>query len=175
MSMSLGVSYMPLTVDHIDIFLHKNNTDSSSIYLASGTINGGTGTITLNTSEPANYITIIAYASGGMSNGVIHRALKSSDSFTTAGTVVYVAYNCTIPSADPTYTAPTARSLTYNGSAQTLVNSGSVTSGGTMEYAIGSSNTSAPTSGWSTTAPTETNVGTYYVWWRINETDKSAC
>ncbi len=171
MSMSLGVSYMPLTVDHIDIFLHKNNTDSSSIYLASGTINGGTGTITLNTSEPANYITIIAYASGGMSNGVIHRALKSSDSFTTAGTVVYVAYNCTIPSADPTYTAPTARSLTYNGSAQTLVNSGSVTSGGTMEYAIGSSNTSAPTSGWSTTAPTETNVGTYYVWWRINETD----
>ena len=80
----------------------------------------------------------------------------------------YYFYRTNI-SVNPTYTAPTAKTMTYTGSSQTLVNTGSVSAGGTMEYALGTSDSSAPTSGWSTTAPTGTDAGTYYVWWRINE------
>ena len=61
--------------------------------------------------------------------------------------------------------APTAISpLTYSGSAQALVNAGSAT-GGTLKYAIGTS--SAATGSYSTSIPTETNAGTYYVWYYI--------
>ncbi|MBR1597552.1 MAG: hypothetical protein IJ661_01410 [Lachnospiraceae bacterium] len=70
---------------------------------------------------------------------------------------------------DQAYTATTAKTMTYNGSYQELVNSDSVTTGGTMEYVCGSNNTTAPTSGWSTTVPTRMTAGNYYVWWRIKE------
>ena len=155
------------TVDHIDISIHKDNSNSG-VYLASGRINGSTGTVTFNVNEPANYITIIVYASGGISNGVILRPIRSSDDFTTAGTMAHVKYNATIPSVNPTYTAPTSKTMQYNGSAQDLVNAGSVSAGGSMDYAIGTSATTAPSSGWSASVPTDTNVGTYYVWYRIN-------
>ena len=59
----------------------------------------------------------------------------------------------------PTYTAPTAKTLTYTGSAQALLNAGS-TSDGTIQY---SSNGTS----WSTTIPTGTNAGNYTVYWKI--------
>ena len=62
-------------------------------------------------------------------------------------------------------TAPTARSLTYSGSAQVLVNAGSAV-GGTMQYALGTSAFSAPSSGWSASVPNGTDTGTYNVWYR---------
>ena len=71
--------------------------------------------------------------------------------------------------------APTAKSgLVYNGSAQTLVNSGSG-SGGTMYYKVTTSNSRpSDTNGFSTTA-TATDAGTYYVWYYVggdsNHTD----
>ncbi len=76
-----------------------------------------------------------------------------------------------ITSVDPTYTAPVEKNVTYDGSAQTLISAGSVTEGGTMEYASGENGSSAPDSGWSTSIPTSTNAGTYYIWWRINEAE----
>lgn len=57
------------------------------------------------------------------------------------------------------YTAPSARSLTYNGGAQNLINAGS-TSDGTMQYSTNGSS-------WSTTIPTGTTAGNYTVYWRI--------
>ena len=64
-------------------------------------------------------------------------------------------------------TAPEANTLTYTGSAQTLVTQG-VAANGTMVYATGTS--SAPTSGWSATRPTATNAGDYYVWYKAQGT-----
>ena len=65
-----------------------------------------------------------------------------------------------IAKANPTYTAPTAKSgLTYNGSAQVLINTGTV-NGGTFQYKVGSGS-------WSSSAPTGTNAGTYAVSWQI--------
>ena len=79
----------------------------------------------------------------------------------------------TVTAQTPTYTPPTANTLTYNGTsgdngtAQALVTGGSVTggTGAEMQYAIGTS--SAPTGSYSTTIPTQTDAGTYYVWYKV--------
>lgn len=67
-------------------------------------------------------------------------------------------------------TAPTAKSLTYSGSAQALVNAGTP-SGGTMQYSTSQSGT------YSTTIPTGTSAGNYTVWYKVvgdsNHTDKN--
>ncbi len=66
----------------------------------------------------------------------------------------------TIAKANPTVTAPTAKSgLKYTGSAQALVNAGSTT-GGTMQYKVGSGS-------WGTSIPTGTDVGTYTVYYQV--------
>ena len=72
-----------------------------------------------------------------------------------------------------TVTAPTVKSDTirYTGSAQALLSgNGSCTTGGTMYYYCSTSSTAptvsgAPGTGWSTTAPSKTDVGTYYIWY----------
>ena len=62
-------------------------------------------------------------------------------------------------------TAPTAKTLTYNGQAQELVNAG-VAEGGKMQYALGKDATTMPKDGWSTEIPAGTEIGTYYVWYK---------
>ena len=70
---------------------------------------------------------------------------------------------------------PTAKTLTYNGQAQDLVNAGEAT-GGTMYYTLGEDATTEPdfdgTSDasdkkWSTSIPTAIKSGTYYVWYKV--------
>ncbi len=61
-------------------------------------------------------------------------------------------------------TAPTAKELTWTGSAQALLNAGSAVNG-TLVYAAGSSADSAPVSGWSKNIPTATDAGIHYVWY----------
>lgn len=67
----------------------------------------------------------------------------------------------TINKADATIaTAPTAKELTYNGTAQELINAGS-TNDGEMQYKLSTETT------WSTNIPTATNQGTYTVNYRV--------
>ncbi|MBQ8627182.1 MAG: hypothetical protein IJ419_13620 [Agathobacter sp.] len=66
-----------------------------------------------------------------------------------------------ITTATVSITAPTAKTLTYNGSAQTLINAGA-TSGGTMKYSTTENGT------YTTTLPTGTNAGTYTVWYYVD-------
>ncbi|SEK35195.1 Leucine rich repeat-containing protein [Butyrivibrio sp. ob235] len=104
-------------------------------------------------------------------------ARTSDTEITVSGTPTGVA-NITIPDAmlsKPTVTkGPTAKSLTYTGTAQELVTAGEAT-GGTMQYAIGTDAITAPTTGYTTSIPTATNAGTYYVWYKVvgddNHTD----
>lgn len=64
-------------------------------------------------------------------------------------------------------TAPVASTgLAANGSAHALLTSGGASSTGTMQYALWTNSTTAPTSGWNTTIPTGTTAGTYYVWYK---------
>ena len=69
----------------------------------------------------------------------------------------YKTFN--IVKATPTVTAPTGKSLTYNGSAQALVNAGSTTAG-TLQYS-----TDGQTYG--TSVPSATNAGTYTIYYRV--------
>ena len=64
-------------------------------------------------------------------------------------------------------TAPTAKDLTYTGSAQELVNAGA-TNDGTLYYAVTTGN-AAPTddSLYTESIPTATEAGTYYVWYKV--------
>ncbi len=79
--------------------------------------------------------------------------------------ITYVNGSLVINKANPSYTAPTAKSLTYNGTtntngtAQACLNAGS-TSHGTIQY-------SSDNSSWSTTIPTLTNAGSATVYWRL--------
>ena len=61
--------------------------------------------------------------------------------------------------------APTAKTLTYTGSAQELVDAGEADPG-TMQYALGEDETTAPAADWTKGIPTGTEVKTYYVWYK---------
>ena len=63
-------------------------------------------------------------------------------------------------------TAPEAKALIYTGSALELVTAGEA-DGGTMNYAVSTNSATAPSTGWSTSIPTATNAGTYYVWYKV--------
>ncbi|MCR5587024.1 MAG: hypothetical protein K6F77_05785, partial [Lachnospiraceae bacterium] len=64
-------------------------------------------------------------------------------------------------------TAPTANeNLVFNSSAQPLVNAGSVV-GGTMYYAVTTENNAPDESLYTTSIPTATTAGTYYVWYKV--------
>lgn len=91
---------------------------------------------------------------------------KVGGSYDVSGSVTF-----TIEKANPAYTAPSAKSgLVYTGSAQDLINAGS-TNDGTIQY-------SSDNSTWSTNIPSETNAGTYTLYWRLigdsNHTDVSS-
>ncbi len=62
----------------------------------------------------------------------------------------------------PEITAPTAKTLTYNGTAQQLITAGSAVNG-TMLYALG--NVNEATQDYSPSIPEGINAGTYYVWY----------
>ena len=73
----------------------------------------------------------------------------------------------TIKKIDVTVTAPTTNSLTYTGNPQALVEAGS-TEDGTMMYALGDSESSAPgEDAFSANIPTGTDARTYYVWYYV--------
>ena len=62
---------------------------------------------------------------------------------------------------------PTAKTLTYTGSAQALVTAGS-TEDGKIVYALGTNKDTAPAEdAYSDTVPTGKDAGTYYVWYKV--------
>lgn len=73
----------------------------------------------------------------------------------------------TVKKAAPAVTAPTAKTLTFTGSAQELVNAGS-TEDGKLYYAVTTEKT-APTDDnlYTTSIPSKTDAGTYYVWYKV--------
>lgn len=75
------------------------------------------------------------------------------------GTITQKSVPWRIAKANPTVTAPTAKTLTYNGSDQALVNAGS-TDGGTMQYSTDGTT-------WSGSVPSGHNAGSYAVRYRV--------
>lgn len=85
---------------------------------------------------------------------------------------VYVTYTISKLEAS-IVTAPSivSSAMTYNGSARTLVNAGTATSGGTIEYYVSTSSTTPTGGSWSSSVPSRTNAGTYYIWYRLPNND----
>ncbi len=140
-----------------------------------GTYDGQEHGITVNISNPTSGATV----KYGTTEGTYD--LNTAPTYTNAGTytvyykITAAGYNSETGSAKVTInkassyitTAPVAISgLTATGQAQVLITSG-ISSGGTMQYALGTSETSAPDSGWSTTLPGATDAGDYYVWYKV--------
>ncbi|GEM_PF-5608280 len=82
-------------------------------------------------------------------------------------------YYITLSPNDPSYNAPTAKSLIYTGKPQVLANAATSVSGCAVKYSTNNSN-------WSTSVPQGTNAGKYTVYYKVehsnyfNNLDKTA-
>ena len=86
----------------------------------------------------------------------------STDTEITAATTY--TYTYAAKEASVVTKAPEAKTLTYNGSAQELVTAGTAT-GGEMQYALGTA--TEATQPYTTSIPTATEAGIYYVWYKV--------
>ncbi len=107
----------------------------------------GTLTADLSNCRPGDTITIPVKITAGNYDCVLSVVISISDL------------------ANPVYVAPEANTLTYNGSSQALVTSGSVTTGGELQFST-DGNT------WSASVPTGIDAAAYTVYYRVTETDK---
>ena len=74
--------------------------------------------------------------------------------------ITFESGTLTVTTATATVTAPTAKTLTYTGDEQALVDKGSTT-GGTMLYSLDGTN-------YSDAIPTGTDAGSYTVWYKVD-------
>ena len=141
------------------------------------------GTVTTDVTDDKAFVGDTVTVTATADSGYILKTLKYNDgtdhditntkSFIMPEADVTITAEFIVKPASIVTTAPTAKSLTYNGTDQVLVSQGSA-SGGTMNYAVGSSSTTAPVSGWSTSIPNGKNAGTYYVWYKsVGDSDHS--
>ena len=120
---------------------------------------------------------------GSTNNGTMEYKLGSSGSWSTSrptatNASTYTVYYRVVPTSDNYYgadgnisstinkrsalkSAPTSKSLTYDGSSKQLCGAGSTYSG-TMEYSLNNST-------WSTSIPTGSSVQTYTIYYRITQ------
>ena len=124
--------------------------------ITAGSTTGGTMKYKLNN---GNWGTSIPEATNAK-NYTLYYKVEGNDEYED---VESAELTVSIAQATNTITAPTARTLTYDGTAQTLLNAGSATFG-TMEYATD------PEGPYSTTIPSRTDAtpnSSYLVWYRV--------
>ncbi|MCR4903842.1 MAG: fibronectin type III domain-containing protein, partial [Butyrivibrio sp.] len=154
--------------------VHLSNIAATAIGYT-GTYDGQQHGITVNISNPTSGATVKYGTTEGTYDLNTAPTYKNAGTYTVYYKITAAGYNSETGSAKVTInkatasvtTAPTAVSgLTSTGQAQVLITSGT-SSGGTMQYTLGTSETSAPDSGWSTTLPGATDAGDYYVWYKV--------
>ena len=96
----------------------------------------------------------------GSMNGWQYRCVVKNDK----GEVYSEAATLTVNKLTPTVNPPTTKSLTFNNTAQELINAGS-TKGGELQYSLSEKD------GYSTTIPKGTNAGDYTVYYKVVEDD----
>ena len=144
-------------------FSERITYDGESHYLvtAAGSSNYGPGTIEFSTDGQTTWSTTRPSKSTYGKYTIYYRA--KGDSNHLAGDVKSEVVEIYLNQAQVTK-EPSAKTLTYNGNNQTLINTGTCV-GGTMKYKVGSSGT------YSSTAPTGQNAGSYTVYWYVDGTD----
>ena len=139
-------------------------------------ISVGTSQITTSGLVSGHYVNSVSLAQSTTSvtsNGTITPSAAtildgSNNTVTSNYSISYQTGNLTINSTIASVSiAPSAKSLTYSGSAKTLANAGQA-NGGTMYYQMTTTNSKpSGTSGFTSSIPTATNAGTYYVWYYV--------
>ena len=141
---------------------HNNSSNTCSIAKAKTATTGSCSSLTYNESSRtlASGGSYVSYSNNTATNAGSYTVTVTSDSnhLFSDGTASKTL-TCSIAKAAGSVTAPTAKTLTYNGSAQSLINAGSSTTG-TIQYKLEGGS-------YSTTIPTATNVGTYTVYYRV--------
>lgn len=141
------------------------NYGSTSTFTVSKNASGGTLSVSSNltsvcTASISGTTVTLTGVKAGTATITVTSAAKGSYNSAQA------TYSVTVNKISPTVTAPTAKSLTFNGSEQDLVNAGSTT-GGTLQYSLDGTT-------YSTTIPRGTNANTYTVYYRVvNSTNYS--
>ena len=105
-------------------------------------------------SVPTGMKAVSGYTGGAWDINPAEATITGATTFT----YTYVAKEASVVTK-----APEAKTLTYNGQKQALVTAGEAT-GGEMQYALGTE--TEATQPYTTSIPTATNVGTYYVWYK---------
>ncbi len=142
-----------------------DGTEKPLVNVDDSTLVGGTMQYALGTKDAATeeYTTSIPSKTDAGTYYVWYKAKGNTGYLDSTPACVPV----TVAKAEPAVTAPTAKTLTYTGSAQELVNAGTAT-GGEMQYVLGTDATTAPTESlYTTSIPAKTNAGTYYVWYKV--------
>ena len=107
------------------------------------------------TEIPASQYTVSYKDNTNVGTATVTVTSKTGGNYSFTGSKTF-----TITKAGADFTAPAAKELTYNGSAQELVAAGTAT-GGKMKYSLGDSGD------FSTAIPTATNAGTYTVYYMV--------
>ena len=187
-----AVSATPITVT-IDKAAMGTALTADNITIAEATYNGGTAvepavTVTLNGQDVSGQFDVTYSNNTNAGTGTVTVTPKSDSNFSGSAVTKDFAIAKAAGTTDPASTMTTAvtakkdgdNNQSYTGSAMDLVNAG-VSSAGTVYYKATTTNDApAKGEGWTTTVPTASNAGTYYVWYyaggndNYNETAVSA-
>lgn len=159
-------NYTQSSTGNIAIALNKANL-SASVSMAGWTYDGTASNPSVSGNSGSGNVTYSYKISGADDSTYTSTKPSNAGAYVVRATIdVTTNYNgatvtntFTIAKINPTVTAPTPKTLTYNGYAQNLINAGS-TNYGTLQYSMDNSS-------WSTTIPSQTNAGTYTVYWRV--------
>lgn len=136
----------------------KNLTYTGSAQQLINPAKNATGTVYYKIGENGAWSTSVPTATD-VGSYTIYYSMAAENGYT--GIKETLVGTATISKKTATVTAPSAKSLTYNGNDQALVNAGS-TNGGTIKYSTTQNGT------YSTTIPTGKNAGSYTVWWYLD-------
>ncbi len=160
----LNLTYGHTTNDVLSVSVTAADGHTLAYQWYSNTSNSTAGGTAINGATAASY-TVPADKNAGTTD-YYYCVVTDVDALptVTSNAAIVTINKADITAAD--ITAPTAKTLEFNGSAQELINAGSVKNKiGTMQYALGDETKVAGT--YSETIPTGTDAGTYHVWYKV--------
>ncbi|MBQ1849079.1 MAG: hypothetical protein II139_01775, partial [Lachnospiraceae bacterium] len=138
-----------------------------TVTLSNDYINGTYGEMTFMNGTASFTITSgQAITASGLPAGMGYQVTATGDFDTALGTIAKgetTVVKLTKKAAAVVNTAPTAKTLTYDATTQTLATAGAA-SGGSLVYAIGDKN--GATESYTDQIPAKKNAGTYYLWYK---------
>lgn len=143
--------------------IYNGNALVPAVTASATAVNDQEVTFTYSATEDGTYTTAVPSVTDAGTYTCYYKATAPNHSEAAGSFTVTVIY----PAAEVT-TAPTkVDGLIYDGTEQTLINNDGVVSGGTLMYAVGNDDETAPEDGYDVELPGGTNAGSYYIWYKV--------